>query len=137
MELHAYMTSMSLACFRHMLPDGYYGRNGKEGHLRLAREMGHVLADMEGKERQDFLQASYGAIYVRACDLKPMLDGKEWVNMMLQAEEYKKEFAWMYGEKGLAWRVEQMNKEDAGEPFEQYLAPSFEEWQKNKKKRTA
>jgi hypothetical protein len=66
-----------------MLIDGHPTYSGRAGHLRLAREIGAALPDFEEKEQKDILTASYGAVYVRACNLRPLLDAKEWTKEML------------------------------------------------------
>lgn len=135
MELQTWMNEMASSSFRHLRPDGMYGCLGKEGHLRFAREVGYCIPDMSEQEQKEFPSISYGALYVRACDLKPVLSGKEWATILTQAAAYRKEYTWMSTEFGLAWRMEQMRKEEAGEPFEPYFTPTFEEWQKDQKKR--
>ena len=57
----------------------YYGRNG---NLRLARECGYALNDFNKEGQQEILHSSYGAIYVIGCNLKPILDAKEWSDEM-------------------------------------------------------
>ena len=80
-----YMTQMSCAC------NGFFVRcpneNTKEGHLKLARETGFALNDFNETDQNEILQASYGAIYIKACCLKPILDSKEWIEMMLKGKE--------------------------------------------------
>lgn len=51
----------------------------KDGHLRLAREIGAALPDFPAKEQEEILKASYSRIYVRACSLRPRLDSKAWI----------------------------------------------------------
>ena len=57
----------------------YYGR---EGHLRLAKECGIALRDFDTRGRREILSGSYSAIYVAGCNLKPILDAKEWITAM-------------------------------------------------------
>lgn len=58
-------------------PEGMY--IGKDGHLRLAREVGYALADFNDKEVKHIKGSSYGNIYVIGCNLKPTLDAKDWI----------------------------------------------------------
>lgn len=58
-------------------PDGMY--EGKEGHLKLAKEVGYALADFNDKEIKHIIGSSYSSIYVIGCYLKPILDAKDWV----------------------------------------------------------
>lgn len=62
---------------------------GEEGHLRLARECGYALNDFDNNGQQAILHDSYGAIYVRICNLKPILDAKEWINAMRKGQNSK------------------------------------------------
>ena len=80
---HKYMHAVSNAIGDKLInPDGiYYGR---EGHLRLARECGYALNDFQGKDRSDILHSSYSVIYVKGCNLKPLLSAKEWAEEMLK-----------------------------------------------------
>lgn len=57
----------------------YYG---KDGNLRLARECGYALNDFNTEGQQEILHSSYGSIYVIGCNLKPLLNAKEWINEM-------------------------------------------------------
>lgn len=62
-------------------PDSiYYGR---AGHERFARECGYALNDFSESVRHDIISQTYGKLYVKHCDLKPILDNREWVNLML------------------------------------------------------
>lgn len=71
-------------------PDSIY--YGLEGHKRLAREVGYALNDFNDRERKDLLSASYSQIYVRACNLRPLLDAREWQDIMkAQIKEVKEE----------------------------------------------
>lgn len=60
---------------------------GREGHVRLAREIGPALLDFSEKARKEIVHGSYSIIYVRCCNLKPILDAKEWQKIMLNSEE--------------------------------------------------
>jgi hypothetical protein len=57
----------------------YYGR---EGHLRLARECGYALNDFNEDGQKEILHSSYSSIYVIRCNLKPLLNAKEWIYEM-------------------------------------------------------
>ena len=70
-------------------PDTLY--SNREGHLRLARECGIALDDFNKNEREHILKSSYGSLYVRGCNLKPILGNKEWVNEMLDSYNKYKE----------------------------------------------
>ena len=61
-------------------PDGIY--SGREGHERFARECGYALNDFCESDRTEIASASYGKLYVKHCNLKPILDAKEWINEM-------------------------------------------------------
>lgn len=60
---------------------------GREGHIRLAREIGPALTDFLEKDRKEIIHGSYSIIYVRCCNLKPILDAKEWQKIMLDSEK--------------------------------------------------
>lgn len=82
-----YMKNIRLACGTKLAEtNGVY--SGKEGHLRLARECGYALNDFTEKERREILTSSYSNIYVIACNLKPLLDAKEWIEELTKG--YKK-----------------------------------------------
>lgn len=87
-EAEDYMSKMRSAVAHHLNnPDSiYYGR---EGHLRLARECGAALNDFDSAGQKAILSVSYGMIYVSGCNLKPILDAKEWISEM----EYGKKMA--------------------------------------------
>ena len=61
-------------------PDGVYF--GREGHERFARECGYALNDFDETDRAEIASASYGKLYVKHCNLKPILDAKEWIGIM-------------------------------------------------------
>lgn len=76
-----YLNSLKNAIGDHLVnPNSIY--YGKEGNLRLARECGHALNDFNKEGQQEILHSSYGAIYVIGCNLKPILDAKEWISEM-------------------------------------------------------
>lgn len=54
----------------------YYGKNG---HIRFAREIGVALYGFDDRSMEEILKSSYSVIYVRATNLKPILDAKEWI----------------------------------------------------------
>lgn len=76
-----YLSNMRNAIGDHLInPNSiYYGKNG---HLRLARECGYALNDFNAEGQQEILHSSYGSLYVIGCNLKPILDAKEWINEM-------------------------------------------------------
>ena len=78
-----YMRKSGEACQRHLLDHNglYFGR---EGHLRFAREFGYGLNDFNEQGQKEILSGSYSATYVRACNLKPILDAREWQKEMLK-----------------------------------------------------
>ena len=61
-------------------PDSIY--SGREGHERFARECGYALNDFDETDRAEITSASYGKLYVKHCNLKPILDAKEWIGIM-------------------------------------------------------
>ena len=48
----------------------------------MAREIGPALRDFSEADSREILQTSYSFLYVRLCDLRPILDAKEWINEM-------------------------------------------------------
>ncbi len=58
----------------------------RKGHLRLAREIGYALNDFSEKEQKDIIHGSYGMVYVIACNLKPILSAKEWINEIVKGQ---------------------------------------------------
>jgi hypothetical protein len=54
--------------------------HGRKGALRLARGYGYGLADFAPEEAQRELITSYSKLCVRAYQLKPPIDAKEWIN---------------------------------------------------------
>ena len=82
-EARDYMTRMYNAIGDKLInPHSIY--SGRDGHERLAREFGYALNDFNEEGRQEILHGSYSAIYVRGCNLKPILDAKEWIRIMKQ-----------------------------------------------------
>ncbi len=80
-EAKKYLDNMDSA-IRDLLinPDSmYYGR---DGHERFARECGYALNDFDEKDRKEISSASYGKLYVKHCNLKPILNAKEWISIM-------------------------------------------------------
>lgn len=55
---------------------------GIEGHRRLARECGYAMNDFSEAEQKEFMQSSYSVIYVAGCGLRPLLDAKEWIELI-------------------------------------------------------
>ena len=81
LEAQDYIHRVKNAVGRHMIePNGIY--TGRDGHLRLARECGYALNDFNKEGQDEILSASYGGIYVIGCNLKPLLDAKEWIGEM-------------------------------------------------------
>ena len=62
---------------------------GKEGHLRLAREVGYALNDFDEEAQNEIIHSSYSAIYVIGCDLKPLLSAKEWMDELRKGRDSK------------------------------------------------
>ena len=58
---------------------------GKEGALRLAREIGHGLNDFPQCQHQNAITSSYSMICVRFYDLKPPVNAKEWNTEIFKA----------------------------------------------------
>lgn len=56
--------------------------SGRDGHIRFAHEVGYALNDFNVKEREELLHSSYSNIYIRACFLKPILDAREWIELL-------------------------------------------------------
>ena len=85
-EAEVYMSKMRGAVGDHLInPDSIY--YGKDGHLRLARECGVALNDFDEAGQKEILSGSYGIIYVIGCDLKPILDAKEWISEMKKGKK--------------------------------------------------
>lgn len=76
-----YMQNMRSAVVQHLNNPNSINF-GREGHLRLARECGVALNDFNETGQRAILFGSYGMIYVTGCNLKPILDAKEWINEM-------------------------------------------------------
>src|SRR5699024_10806942 len=58
--------------------------DGKEGDLRLAREIGTCLRDSDEKEAQDYFDRSYIEVCVIGYRLKPPVDKREWDSEVLR-----------------------------------------------------
>lgn len=76
-----YMNSMRNAIGDKLVnPDSvYYGENG---HRRFARECGYALNDFDKEGQNEILHGSYSCIYVIGCNLKPILNAKEWIQIL-------------------------------------------------------
>lgn len=61
-------------------PSGLYF--GKEGHKRFAKESGYALNDFIEADQKEIPQILYGAVYVVKCNLKPLLDAREFISIM-------------------------------------------------------
>ena len=68
-------------------PDSIY--SGREGHERFARECGYALNDFDESDRTEIASASYGKLYVKHCNLKPILDAKQWIRIMMTQVKYR------------------------------------------------
>ena len=70
-------------------------KNHKERHLSFARDFGYALNDFDAAAQREILTGSYSRVYVRACNLKPALNAKEWISALKaglkKAENYGKE----------------------------------------------
>lgn len=51
---------------------------GKDGALRLAREIGSALNDCDFKIAKEYFEKSYNEVCVIGYNLKPPVDKKEW-----------------------------------------------------------
>lgn len=81
MTIKKYMNNIRNAAGTKLVEsDGLY--SGREGHIRFAYEVGYALNDFGVKEQEEFLHSSYSNVYVRACFLNPILDAKEWINLL-------------------------------------------------------
>jgi len=79
------MYNIYKACGVQLISNGLY--SGREGHLRLAREIGYALRDFSREEQTEIIKSSYSTIYVRACFLKPILDAKDWIGEIIKASQ--------------------------------------------------
>lgn len=83
-----YLFAMRNAVGVHLInPNSIY--YGKKGHLRLARECGYAHLDFNEAGQRVILSASYGAIYVTGCQLKPLLSAQQWISAMRQGAGMK------------------------------------------------
>ena len=48
-------------------------------HMKFAREIGYGLQDFDVPGQKEILSSSYSVIYVRACQLRSLLNAQEWV----------------------------------------------------------
>ena len=81
-EAREYLSKMRNAIGDKLVhPDSIY--SGVEGHKRLAREIGPALNDFDKEGQEEILHGSYSTIYVVGCNLKPILDAKEWTREIL------------------------------------------------------
>lgn len=84
MTAREYTDALMSVVMRHCLEaNGIY--KGKDGALRLAREYGYSLTDFTEKEAREELSSSYGRLCVRAYNLKPPINNKEWINEIFKA----------------------------------------------------
>ncbi len=85
-DAKTYMSRMASAIRIQLVqPNSMY--HGLDGHKRLARECGYALNDFDEAAQNAILSASYSTMYVRGCNLKPLLDAKEWIGIMRQQIE--------------------------------------------------
>ena len=81
-EAKKYLDDMDSAITDKLVnPDSIY--YGIAGHERFARECGYALNDFSKTDRTEIASASYGKLYVKHCNLKPILDSKEWIGIMM------------------------------------------------------
>ena len=80
-----YIYNMRNAIGNKLIEPGTYSE--REGHLKLAREIGYALADFNDKEIKHIKASSYGGIYVIGCNLKPILDAKEWIEGLTEGHK--------------------------------------------------
>ena len=80
-----YIHNMRNAIGNKLIEPGTYSE--REGHLKLAREIGYALADFNDKEIKHIKASSYGGIYVIGCNLKPILDAKEWIEGLTEGHK--------------------------------------------------
>lgn len=80
-----YMSKISRAAARHCVEGGLYA--GKDGCLRLAREVGYALPDFSTRKGDlfDMMSRTYSGICVIAYNLNPPIDAKKWNNEMVKA----------------------------------------------------
>lgn len=80
-----YMSRIGRASARHCAEGGLYA--GKDGCLRLAREVGYALPDFSTRKSDlfDMMSRTYSGICVIAYNLKPPIDAKQWNNEMVSA----------------------------------------------------
>lgn len=64
-----------------MNPNSMY--SGRKGHERFARECGVALNNFDERDRREICQSSYGKLYVKHCALRPILDTREWTDIMM------------------------------------------------------
>lgn len=57
---------------------------GKDGALRLAREIGSSLNDSDAKEAKDYFNRSYNEVCVIGYSIQPPVDKKVWDNEVME-----------------------------------------------------
>lgn len=92
-----YIREMRNAIGNKLIKSGIY--EGREGHLKLAREIGYALTDFNDEEIKHIKGLSYGSIYVICCNLKPILDAKEWIEGLTEGHKRAIEDRTYNGEK--------------------------------------
>jgi len=58
--------------------------SGKDGALRLAREVGSCLNDSPDDEARAYFDRSYNEVCVIGYNLKPPIDKREWDNEIMK-----------------------------------------------------
>ena len=92
-----YIYEMKNAIGNKLIEPGLY--EGRDGHLKLAREIGYALTDFNDEEIKHIKGSSYGGIYVIGCNLKPILDAKEWIEGLTEGHKRAMENRIYNGEK--------------------------------------
>ena len=81
MTVAEYLSKMDSAIGLQLIdPNSIY--YGKEGHRRFAMECSYALNDFNGQDQKEIVSKSYGVLYVKHCNLKPLLDAREWISIM-------------------------------------------------------
>lgn len=80
-DFSLWMRNTADAAGRHLNDGEYYG--GKDGHMRFAKACGIAVHDF-GEYGIKSIGSTYGAVYVIACGLKPILNAKEWIDGIWQ-----------------------------------------------------
>jgi hypothetical protein len=90
-KVNEYMNKMYVAIGDKLInPESIF--SGRDGHLRMAREIGVALADFTEKEQRELFTSSYSSIYVRGCRFKPVLNNNEWIAEMRKGYDKAMEY---------------------------------------------